>query len=107
MIVVGGEIDVKYGENGEKALLTGAGEFWVAEAGVPVAVAAWPAPSPEPHTLIPVHNLCPFKLGSPVGEMWYTQQFRIARAAGKAARTGSQPGGSDGRAAGTTGRRNC
>ena len=64
MIVVGGEIDVKYGENGEKALLTGSGEFWVAEAWVPVAVAAWPAPSPEPHTLIPVHNLCPFKLGS-------------------------------------------
>jgi kynurenine formamidase len=39
------------------------------------AVEGWPAPSPEPHTLIPVHNLCLFKLGIPLGEMWYTQEL--------------------------------
>jgi kynurenine formamidase len=39
------------------------------------AVEGWPAPNPEPHTLIPVHNLCLFKLGIPLGEMWYTQEL--------------------------------
>jgi kynurenine formamidase len=35
------------------------------------AVEGWPAPSREPHTLIPVHHLCLFKLGIPLGELWY------------------------------------
>lgn len=35
------------------------------------AVEGWPAPSPEPHTLIPIHHLCLFKLGIPLGELWY------------------------------------
>jgi len=39
------------------------------------AVEGWPAPSPEPHTLIPVHHLCLFKLGIPLGELWYTAEL--------------------------------
>jgi kynurenine formamidase len=35
------------------------------------AVEGWPAPSREPHTLIPIHHLCLFKLGIPLGELWY------------------------------------
>jgi len=35
------------------------------------AVEGWPAPSREPHTLLPVHHLCLFKLGIPLGELWY------------------------------------
>jgi mannose-6-phosphate isomerase-like protein (cupin superfamily) len=42
MIIVGGQIDVEYGENGEKAQRVGAGEFWVAEAGVPYTMTAGP-----------------------------------------------------------------
>ena len=26
---------------------------------------------PTPHTLLPIHNLCLFKLGVPLGELWY------------------------------------
>ena len=39
------------------------------------AVEGWPAPSREPHTLIPIHHLCLFKLGIPLGELWYTQEL--------------------------------
>ena len=39
------------------------------------AVEGWPAPNPEPHTLIPVHNLCLFKVGIPLGETVYTQEL--------------------------------
>jgi len=35
------------------------------------AVEGWAAPSREPHTLLPVHHLCLFKLGIPLGELWY------------------------------------
>jgi kynurenine formamidase len=35
------------------------------------AVEGWPARSPEPHTLLPIHHLCLFKLGVPLGELWY------------------------------------
>src|SRR5262249_51728005 len=35
------------------------------------AVEGWPAPSREPHTLLPIHHLCLFKLGVPLGELWY------------------------------------
>lgn len=38
MIVVGGSVDIEYGENGEngdRVRLNGPGEFWIAEAGVP------------------------------------------------------------------------
>lgn len=28
-----------------------------------------------PHTLLPIHNLCLFKLGIPLGELWYTQEL--------------------------------
>jgi kynurenine formamidase len=39
------------------------------------AVEGWAAPTPEPHTLIPIHHLCLFKLGIPLGELWYTQEL--------------------------------
>ncbi|MFT4045001.1 MAG: cyclase family protein [Gordonia sp. (in: high G+C Gram-positive bacteria)] len=35
------------------------------------AVEGWAAQSPEPHTLLPIHNLCLFRLGIPLGELWY------------------------------------
>ena len=35
------------------------------------AVEGWPRRSAEPHTLLPVHHLCLFKLGVPLGELWY------------------------------------
>jgi kynurenine formamidase len=35
------------------------------------AVEGWPARNPEPHTLLPIHHLCLFKLGVPLGELWY------------------------------------
>jgi kynurenine formamidase len=50
---------------------------WITESGMSAliadnyAVEGWPAPSTEPHTLIPVHHLCLFKLGIPLGELWY------------------------------------
>ncbi|RZL83635.1 MAG: cyclase family protein [Rhodococcus sp. (in: high G+C Gram-positive bacteria)] len=28
-----------------------------------------------PHSLLPIHNLCLFKLGIPLGELWYTQDL--------------------------------
>jgi kynurenine formamidase len=39
------------------------------------AVEGWPARRKEPHTLLPVHHLCLFKLGLPLGELWYTQEL--------------------------------
>jgi kynurenine formamidase len=36
-----------------------------------VAVEGWATARKEPHTLLPVHNLCLFKLGVPLGELWY------------------------------------
>ncbi|GIF25532.1 kynurenine formamidase [Actinoplanes tereljensis] len=30
---------------------------------------------PEPHTLLPIHNLCLFKLGVPLGELWYLEKL--------------------------------
>ena len=33
------------------------------------------APKPEPHTLLPIHHLCLFKLGVPLGELWYLHEL--------------------------------
>ncbi|MBH0121602.1 cyclase family protein [Rhodococcus sp. CX] len=35
------------------------------------AVEGWPPDSDTPHSLLPIHNLCLFKLGVPLGELWY------------------------------------
>jgi kynurenine formamidase len=35
------------------------------------AVEGWAPASREPHTLLPIHHLCLFKLGVPLGELWY------------------------------------
>jgi hypothetical protein len=43
MILVGGELDVEYGEDNEKAHLSKVGEFWVAEKWVPYTMTAGPA----------------------------------------------------------------
>ena len=40
-----------------------------------VAVEGWAAPSKEPHTLLPIHHLCLFKLGVPLGELWYLEEL--------------------------------
>ena len=29
----------------------------------------------EPHTLLPIHPLCLFKLGVPLGELWYLHEL--------------------------------
>ncbi|GAA3613439.1 cyclase family protein [Kineosporia mesophila] len=39
------------------------------------AVEGFQAPTPEPHTLLPIHHLCLFKLGVPLGELWWTQDL--------------------------------
>ncbi|MQY21540.1 cyclase family protein [Nocardia macrotermitis] len=39
------------------------------------AVEGWPGPDEEPHTLLPIHNLCLFRLGVPLGELWYTSEL--------------------------------
>jgi kynurenine formamidase len=39
------------------------------------AVEGWPAANPEPHTLLPIHHLCLFKLGVPLGELWYLHEL--------------------------------
>lgn len=39
------------------------------------AVEGWAEPNDEPHSLIPIHNLCLFKLGIPLGELWYTEEL--------------------------------
>ncbi|MFT4190056.1 MAG: cyclase family protein [Comamonas sp.] len=35
------------------------------------AVEGWCSHHDEPHTLLPIHHLCLFKLGLPLGELWY------------------------------------
>jgi kynurenine formamidase len=40
-----------------------------------VAVEGWAAASKEPHTLLPIHHLCLFKLGVPLGELWYLKEL--------------------------------
>ena len=40
-----------------------------------VAVEGWAAATKEPHTLLPIHHLCLFKLGIPLGELWYLQEL--------------------------------
>jgi hypothetical protein len=42
MILVGGELDIEYGEDNEKAHLSGCGAFWVAEKWVPYTMTAGP-----------------------------------------------------------------
>ncbi len=42
MIVIGGSIDVEYGEEGAETRRIGPGEFWVAEAGVPYTLTVGP-----------------------------------------------------------------
>jgi len=39
------------------------------------AVEGWTGPNPEPHTLIPIHHLCLFKLGIPLGELWFLHEL--------------------------------
>jgi kynurenine formamidase len=39
------------------------------------AVEGWPRRSREPHTLLPIHHLCLFKLGVPLGELWYLHEL--------------------------------
>ena len=41
---------------------------------------------PSRHSFLPIHHLCLFKLGVPLGELWY-----LARAGGLAARARPQP----------------
>jgi kynurenine formamidase len=54
---------------------------WIADSGISAliadnyAVEGWPAPNPEPHTLLPIHHLCLFKLGVPLGELWYLHEL--------------------------------
>ena len=54
---------------------------WIAESRISAliadnyAVEGWPAPSREPHTLLPIHHLCLFKLGVPLGELWYLHEL--------------------------------
>jgi len=49
---------------------------WIAESQISALVAdnyaveGFLAPNPEPHTLLPIHHLCLFKLGIPLGELW-------------------------------------
>ena len=50
---------------------------WIAESQISAliadnyAVEGFSAPNPEPHTLLPIHHLCLFKLGIPLGELWH------------------------------------
>lgn len=32
-------------------------------------------PDDQPHTLLPIHHLCLFKLGVPLGELWYLEEL--------------------------------
>ena len=36
-----------------------------------------PADLPVPHSLLPIHNLCLFKLGIPLGELWYLDELAM------------------------------
>ncbi|WP_433632257.1 cyclase family protein [Nocardia sp. CA-120079] len=54
---------------------------WIAESQISAlvsdnyAVEGWAPDSETPHTLLPIHNLCLFKLGIPLGELWYTEEL--------------------------------
>jgi kynurenine formamidase len=54
---------------------------WIAESRISALVAdnyaveGWAKPTPEPHTLLPIHHLCLFKLGVPLGELWYLHEL--------------------------------
>lgn len=39
------------------------------------AVEGWATHKREPHTLLPIHHLCLFKLGVPLGELWYLDEL--------------------------------
>jgi kynurenine formamidase len=39
------------------------------------AVEGWASRKPEPHTLLPIHHLTLFKLGVPLGELWYLHEL--------------------------------
>lgn len=39
------------------------------------AVEGFVASKPEPHSLLPIHNLCLFRLGVPLGELWYLHEL--------------------------------
>jgi kynurenine formamidase len=39
------------------------------------AVEGFQPQNPEPHTLLPIHHLCLFKLGVPLGELWHLQEL--------------------------------
>ena len=55
---------------------------------------------PSRHSFLPIHHLCLFKLGVPLGEMWY-----LRRAGGVATRARAQPLPADGAAAAAAGNR--
>jgi kynurenine formamidase len=51
---------------------------WIADSRISALVAdnyavegLVPWRDPNPHTLLPIHHLCLFKLGVPLGELWY------------------------------------
>jgi kynurenine formamidase len=51
---------------------------WISESRISALVAdnyavegLVPNDNQEPHTLLPIHHLCLFKLGVPLGELWY------------------------------------
>ncbi len=54
---------------------------WIAESNISAlisdnfAVEGWPAANPAPHTYLGIHHLCLFKLGIPLGELWYTEEL--------------------------------
>ena len=57
---------------------------WVADSGVAALIAdnyavegmpARPAPTPGKHAFLPLHELCLFKLGIPLGEIWYLTEL--------------------------------
>lgn len=39
------------------------------------AVEGFAEPTETPHSLLPIHNLCLFKLGVPLGELWYLHEL--------------------------------
>jgi len=61
-----------YLDAGDESLLE-----WIAESQISALVAdnyaveGFMEPNPKPHTLLPIHHLCLFKLGVPLGELWY------------------------------------
>ena len=61
-----------YLDAGDESLLE-----WIAESQISALVAdnyaveGFTEPNPKPHTLLPIHHLCLFKLGVPLGELWY------------------------------------